>query len=762
MKKTMIAFSLAVAAALGAGAKTVNLPVYGKSEVIDEVDCTAADHQFADYPAGASKVEDVLGKACRVLPVQADKSSYLKWRLGEGKGLKPNGAYVVVIEYPDDGPRNYIVRNYGNNSRRSFYTGTATGDAWEANIVGHHPESLKIPQTGKYQAWTALTFLGEKASNLREDGKQPQLVIAKDGFDIVLAQYKSQHHPGTLGVAARRILLCEIVDEKAAYAKINFPPAPLPRRHIFWREEMADFEMGDGGLCPMNGGLDWIEQKFRTMKIFGQNTYMKDLLEFGHNQHWNCNWKHGQPGGKSAQWMWGSNGGNADVWSRAVPLAVDTYGFDILPYYEYAGAAGNPQFALGPQKRAEPLNLDNKPKDQKNYTHIWWSDGKLRVDITDPETLEELKYVLEGTILRFKEQVDKGGFVGAFFRPRPGAWPVSFADKTRARFAQEANGGAQVSRQDLMSNRALYDKYLAWFGQRRAKFLDDLRKYLEQNGVKNAITILENDVSEPGYGLADRPGLITDDVESWKKILPGKNIVDINEPAIVNNHLYLKALKAPAYTWGLWEWQHACPMTDPEKYTDLKNIWISMSFNNLFSVMDPYCLAAFRNGNGTATIVRHFGLNEHMVEDRLFGYAMADFERAGRACMIAEVEAMAKGDPVNLGYLMGSVYTRGFPAPVREFNLNFLALPALPSKIVAGASSDPEVTVREIDCSKQGQGTYYAIVHTGRTPKANVAITLPKGAKSATFLADGAPAALAGGTTLTLNLKPWQLLSLRR
>jgi hypothetical protein len=123
---------------------------------------------------------------------------------------------------------------------------------------------------------------------------------------------------------------------------------------------------------------------------------------------------------------------------------------------------------------------------------------------------------------------------------------------------------------------------------------------------------------------------------------------------------------------------------------------------------------------------------------------------------------MAKGDPVNLGYLMGSVYTRGFPAPVREFNLNFLALPALPSKIVAGASSDPEVTVREIDCSKQGQGTYYAIVHTGRTPKANVAITLPKGAKSATFLADGAPAALAGGTTLTLNLKPWQLLSLRR
>ena len=34
--------------------------------------------------------------------------------------------------------------------------------------------------------------------------------------------------------------------------------------------------------------------------------------------------------------------------------------------------------------------------------------------------------------------------------------------------------------------------------------------------------------------------------------------------------------------------------------------------------------------------------------------------------MISEVEAMANGDPVNLGYLMGSNYTRGFPGPVKH------------------------------------------------------------------------------------------------
>ena len=759
-------FCLAASVMAALPSYAARLPVFGEVKVVDQIDCTKDDHRFEDYPSGASRVEDILGKPCRVLPVQESHCSYLSWRIGEGKGLKPNGAYVVVIEYPDDKPRSYHIRNYGNDSRRSFYTGTATGDAYEGPIVGHKPESLKIPQSGKYELWTALTFLGEKSSNFRDLGKDKaekegvklKLDIATDGFHIAISQYKKHWHPGSEGVAVSRILLCEIPDEKAAWAKINYPPSPLPRRHIFWREEMSDGAIGKESNCPGNDGIDWFEQKCRAMKILGQNTFCKDLLEFGHNQHWDCEWRHGQPDGKPWSWMWTSHAPFDTLWTRLVPVVVDKYGFDILPYYEYGGAAGNPEHALGPQKRAEPLDIDNKDKSRGvNYTHIWWSEGKLRVDITDPDTLDELKYILDGTILRFEDQVRKGGFLGAWFRPRPGQWAVSFSDATRARFAKEANGGKAVSRADLKGDNALYERYLDWWGAKRAAFIEDIRKYLEQNGVRNAEVILDNDASEAGEALADADGMVTDDPAGWTERLPGKKFTDINDARVLSQHLYLKALKTPASTWGAWEWQHACPASDPEHYQGLKNAWIAMPFHALFTVTDPDCFTAFRNGNGTSTLVRHYDLNEGTFEDGVLGYAMADWERAGRACMIAEVNAMANGDPVNIGYLIGSNYTRGFPGPVQEFNLNFLALPALPSKVVPGAAQAEDVVVREINGGSAGR--YYAVVHTGFSPKKGVKVRFPN-ATIAQLPATGKPLTLKYGTAV-LDLEPWQLLAVR-
>ena len=753
MKPILLAAASLCAAAVAAEAETTRLPFYGEVEVIDTVDCTQTDHRFEEHPAGASRVETILDAPCRVLPVQENTSAFMKWRLGEGKGVKPDGAYVVVIEYPDDVARDYIVRNNGNNSRRSFYTGSGIGDPWEAEIVGHHPESLRIPQSGKYMRWCGLTFTGVKAPNLQENGT---LDIATEGFDLILAQYKRRHHPESAGIAARRIQLCRIPDEKALWAKIPFPPAPLPRRHIFWREEMSDGASKEDGVCAGGAGTMWWEQKCRAMKILGQNTFCKDLLEFGHNQDWDPNWKHGQPGAKSWKWMWGTNGALSDLWARLVPIVVDQYGFDILPYYEYSGGIGAVPGSLGPEKRAQPLN------GEANYTHITWSEGKARVDITDPDTLEDLKYVLEGTILRFKPQVEKGGFLGAWFRPRPGQWPVSFADATRARFGQEANGGSTPTRADLQNNRALYDKYIDWYGRKRAEFCDKIRRYLEENGVRDAIVVMDNDASEPGHGLADRDGLVTDDPDAWRSILPGKGVVDVNDPSIVSQHLYLKSLRTPSSTWGRFEWQHACPGADPEHYSNLKNVWIALPFHNLFSVNDPGAFAAFRNGNGTETLVRHYGLNEHMVKDaggnRLIGYAIADFERAGRACMLSEVNAMANGDPVNLGYLMGTQFSRGFPGPVAEFNRNFLALPALPSRKLDGACAAPDVTLRRIDCVAQGKGAYYALVHTGMRGKKDVKVRVPAGVQQLTDI-DGVRYPAEKGFVTIPHLKPWQLMT---
>ena len=73
----------------------------------------------------------------------------------------------------------------------------------------------------------------------------------------------------------------------------------------------------------------------------------------------------------------------------------------------------------------------------------------------------------------------------------------------------------------------------------------------------------------------------------------------------------------------------------------------------------------------------------------MLGYFVADIERAGPFCMMAEALAMANGDPTMIGYLVGSNYGRGFPGYVRDFNANFLALPALPSTDRAGCRLRP-------------------------------------------------------------------------
>src|SRR5690606_37261779 len=117
-----------------------------------------------------------------------------------------------------------------------------------------------------------------------------------------------------------------------------------------------------------------------------------------------------------------------DVWERLLPILTER-GLDVLPYYEYAGSKG--RNGLGFERRAQPLKGDGP------YTHITWAE-KATADLTDPDTLADFKRFIDETILKFKDEAD---FVGAWIRPRVSSLPISFADRTRERFAAEANGG---------------------------------------------------------------------------------------------------------------------------------------------------------------------------------------------------------------------------------------------------------------------------------------------------------------------------------
>jgi hypothetical protein len=139
------------------------------------------------------------------------------------------------------------------------------------------------------------------------------------------------------------------------------------------------------------------------------------------------------------------------------------------------------------------------------------------------------------------------------------------------------------------------------------------------------------------------------------------------------------------------------------------------------------------------------------------GYFVADVERAGPACMMAEALAVANGDPTMLGYLLGGKFGRGFPQYVREFNANFLALPALPSERLANACADSEVVVRTI-CTP-ANGTYLAVVNTRSRAKERVLIHLPRAGKLTEPVSGRELAVHDSG--VRLDLHPFELRTLR-
>lgn len=729
----------------------VDLPPFGRVRLVDEVDCATAEpgHQFRESPTNASRVETILGRPCRVLPATANECSYLSFRLGKWKLLKPGAAYVLSVEYPEDQPRSMFVMNGGNETTRGFHTGNTVGDALHAKYVNNNPESLRLPLSGRYETWTLYFNLHDRFPDLEFlRGPKERKLTVDDGFDVTLAQFSRENDPTSRGIAVARVRLYEIENEAALAQPLRLPPAPLPRRHIFWREEMADgvIEGAKESERGVKDRLDWYRYKANQMRFLGINTYTKDLLEFGACEHWDPT-----PYGGN-DWVHFVNG-TKDLWAKIVAL-MGRQGFTVLPYYEYAGSRGD--HGLGYQRRCQPLTRDDA------YTHIKWAEN-ANADVTDPDTAADFQKMLDLTVVRLEDQAR---FLGVWLRPR-GQLPMGFANATRERFAREANGNKAVSRADLIADPALLRRYEAWWFGKRREFLLGIRDYLRQRGLPEALVLYTTEAGEPGPNFPTwEKRIVTDDVEAWREILAApeqrpenKPVVPIPVERVVREKLYLEALETAPLNWGQWEWPHSRPPADPERYRDTPGVLLTHGFNRLYTVASPLTFDAFRGPAGLAAI-RHYALNEDMMFNRegksKLGYFVADVEYAGPACMMAEAVAVANGDPTLLGYLMSGNFGRGFPRYVREFNANFLALPALPSERLAGASDDAEVVVRAI--RTLANGTYLAIVNTGNRAKEQVAVRLPAGGKVTEIVGDRPVPVKAGVVHLVLH--PFELRAL--
>lgn len=713
---------------------------FGMLPLVDEVLCgnEGDNHLFKEGPEGVSRIETILGRPARVLPNEGG-AKYFAYRLGQDKDLLPGAAYVLTVEYPEDKPRSMFISNRGAETVIGFGTGSTVGDVLHGRYVTSNPESLQIPLSNRWQRWSTLFYLHHRFPDVNQPrGAAVRPLTAEDGFWVIISQSKASNHPLSAGAAVSRISLYAVPEPDKFNVKLNLPPEGLPHRHLFYREEMSDGVIGSDKAAERGvpRDADWFEYKARLMQFLGMNTFSKDLLEFGHNQGWDAT----EGGGNN--WYWASK--TPERWQNILDL-LSRYNLNVLPYYEYCGSVGAQ--GLGKQKRCVTL------AGGKTYTHVSWCEN-ANLDVTDPESLVDVKKLLDATILRHKDKVN---FIGAWFRPRPSQMPISFSNQCLQLYAIEANDKRAVTREELNADDVLREKYYQWWFRRRKAFLEEVRDYLHENGCRHAVVLFTTDSSEGGVSLPETP-VVTDNPDLWSSIASQPEHEELkvaNYDTVVSDQRYLKALLSHRSTWGNWEWQHSCPKADPENYMDTPDILMTYTFNRAYTVSSPEGFDAFRTPSGLATI-RHYFLNENEMEDKL-GYFCADVERVGPYCMLGEARAVAYGDPRYIGYLASNCFNRGFSQYVRAFNAAFLALPALPSKVLEGACTDTDVVVRAIETPRHG--TYLAVVNVALEAKENVTINLPNSGRTLDAVTNEELHTSDG--KLQLSLYPCQLRSLR-
>ena len=740
---------------------------FGMLPLVDEVIIGTSEeaHNFVESGAQVSAVEEILGRPTRVL-INEGETSFIGYRIGAGAGLEAGAAYVLSIDYPEDAPRTLHVINRGGEYGRGFSTGPALGDVFQT-YTHQNLESINYPLSQEHQTWKSMFFLHERypAQVWSPQGPMTRPETPADGFMVYIAQPGTwsrggnrKQAPRSAGAAISRIRLFAVPDPEALSATITYPPEGLPRRHLFWREEMSDGAVHQrNNQTAVDREVDWFEHKAKLMSFLGMNTYAKDLLEFGANQGWDSNLHGGND--------WVHHSDSPQRWSSILEM-LGRYDFYVLPMYEYAGSKGDN--GLGYQRRARPLRRDPYSDDQSvtcdGYTHIWWAE-RANVDVADPDTFEDLRKMLDATIIRHKDRVR---FLGAWLRTRNSSMPVSFSDFSLNMFSEETQRDPPVTRAMLIADVELKETYVAWWLGQRKKLFAGVRDLLHEALGPDSVLLFTAYHEEPGPGIYGGAP-VTDDVETWTTL--GYNPRDLSE--FMSGGQYLQEILAPMGSWDdggcmdpekrRFEWDHSSPRPDPENTRDVEGFLFTYPFNRLYSVTDPAGFEAFRGPAGLA-MIRHYSLNEHGMDiqsagggqESPLGYFVADVDRAGPYAMFAEARALAFGDPRYIGYLSGQSYNRGFPQYVRRFNEAFLSLPAVPSTLLSDASADPEVVVRAYPTAEHGE--WFAIINTSLNPASQVTISIP----GEGVLRDGVTleSISSNAGEITLDLYPGEVRSL--
>ena len=717
---------------------------YGALTLVDEIDCSLSlaedpDHRFREYPSGWSKVETILDVPTRTMAHKSDTCCYVSWRVGEGKGIVPNEPYVLVVDYPDEAPRSVTVFNFGNATRHGYHTGWTAGDSWSPPYVTQSIESWPVPYSQETKQLVQVMVPFEKSKQY--NGSDNRIPMDTDGFDLNFGIIKAGEAPDSVGLAVSAIRLYKIDSYDVARPSIPYPVEGLPRRIVTSREEMGDGDDFAGFKHPQ----DFYKGRAKMIRLLGMNTCSKDLLEFGYMQNFNGD----------DRWGYAAN-----YWDEIVDNLAEE-DVDILPFYEYHGSRG--RSGIGYIDSLKPWTLNSaKNTDWKylfsNQSYVY----NCMIDMTNDEALWDLQKLFQKTIQPY---LGRAKFRGMWIRNR-GGMPMGFNDGAIERFNQDT--GRNVTRLQIYNSGSyggteLYKAYRAWWYGKRCSVFSRLQGLIN-GALPGAKVYYSNTIEEPGEFWANwgnpRPALLGNDADQKYQ---GKNFNEYTGKnwstsiGAAAGQYWPNALNADCPTWGNYEVHHSAPADDPHNYTNLNNVALCYPFNTVWTVADRTASARYRNKSGDLPFVRHYSLNENDFRNasnqEICGYYTCDWDHAGRAVMLSELYAMAYDDPTMLAYLFTANLVRNDSTYVREFNLNYLSLPALKGEVLVGGGWPDTFTVRRWVTDK---GTYWAVINCDVRPWSGT-VDFRTDADQIWYTVTGQPLPLSGGKA-HLELEPFQMV----
>ena len=766
MNSTLFRAAVAAAAIGGVfaarGELLPGLEEYGDVTLVDEILCaTDTEHLFHDFPVGRAYVTNILGADCVAMrhvtyketETRNESCALMGWRVGRGKGIVPSRPHLLLVEYPDDAPRSVTLMNFGNGVRHGYHTGFSVGDYITPRYVEQSLQSWDVPLSGEYKQLVEVMLpvpfahtYDDNDSRDNDDEVYTRMAVAEEGFDLCFGLASAEDATDSLGAAVRAIRLYRIEDYEGARPDVHYPAGDAPRRLITSREEM-----GDGDLMnSYSDGADYYKDRAKLLRLLGMNGCSRDLLEFGYLQYWDSS----PYGGR-----WGTA---TDRWPATLD-AMTAEGIAMLPFYEYAGSRGRDGWGLAYAEQPQTLNQGTHIFSNQQYVY------QCLADVTRPETLADIRQLLDLTVLRYLERAD---FRGVWFRSR-GQLPIGFHPSAIAAYcASRGLSTNEVTREKIYNGgsyygTALYEDYRAWwYGRRRALF-EAAREHLATNGLPGAKFFYTSTIEEPGecwqgsHPVFVRSGSAASLYEgkTWSQMSGVSGVLSDMDAA--TRRFQIDALDADKGNYSYQEFNHSAPAHDYRNYVDAENVALAYPFNTVYTAVCTNAAPLFRNASGDLFFVRHYSLNENMLMDEygneIAGYFTSDFDQAGRAAMLSELWAMAVSDPTILGYLFGSNVDRLDAPAAREFNLNFLALPAQPGRAVVGGHYGDRFTLRRWDTP---QGSYFAAINPESEPyEADVAFTSDPNEFSALYRAVDSRAVAIDRGVVHVSLEPYQMVS---